>query len=61
MSGDTPSTLTVSDIAPTSRWKSTLATALVESGVSRLTDLNPVSSAVTLYRQTGSSESLYPP
>ena len=47
-SGDTPSTVTVSDMVPTSRRKSAFATALAASGVSRLTDLNPLSSAVTL-------------
>ena len=55
MTGEAPSTVTVSDIAPTSRRKSTRATAFAFSGASRLTALKPCSSAVTRYVQTGSS------
>jgi hypothetical protein len=46
-SGDTPSTVTVSDTAPTSSRKSVLATAFAVTGASRATPLKPASSAVT--------------
>ena len=47
MTGDTPSTLTVSDCVPTSSLKSTFATAFGVTSASRDTVLNPCRSVVT--------------
>src|ERR687888_1214418 len=61
MSGDTPSTVIVSDCVPTSSLKSTFTTVLTATWVSRATVLKPGSSALTLYTQIGSSGRLNPP
>src|SRR3954468_11616860 len=61
ISGDTPSTVIVSDWVPTSSRKSAFATEFTATGTSRATDLKPVSSLVTRYTHTGSSEILNPP
>jgi len=54
-SGETPSTVTDSETAPTSRWKSVFATEFAVTGASRMIVLNPASSAVTRYTQPGTS------
>jgi len=60
-SGLTPSTVMVSDCAPTSSLKSTFATALTATWTSRATVLKPASSAWTRYTHTANSGKLNPP